>query len=267
MTMNTPSSKSLFNDLKTCRLLSGKVAIITGAASGIGQAIAVAFACSGARVIVTDLTLARCKKTLNLITEQEEEGVGYELDVTDAEAAKSLAKTLEAEVGNVDILVSNAGVTIRSGIDDPQVQANNRQTMEVNYFGTFNVIHAMIPSLRKTKGCIINVASGAAFLGLDGSIGYSPSKAAVKLLTQALALELAADSIRVNALAPGVIETPMTEITLANTARLERFMNRIPSGRIGQPQELAGPAVFLASQLSSYLNGVILPVDGGLLAV
>ena len=267
MSMNIPSSEPFFKDLKTCGLLSGKVAIITGAASGIGQAIAVAFACSGARVIVTDLTLARCKKTLNLITKQGGEGIGYELDVTDAKATKSLAKKLEVEIGNVDVVVNNAGLITRSSMDDPQVHENNRRTMEVNYFGSFNVIHAMIPSLRQTKGCIINIASGAAFVGLAGCMGYSPSKAAVKLLTQSLAQELAADGIRVNALAPGVIETPMTEDTRANTKRLERFLQRIPSGRIGQPHEIAGPAVFLASQFSSYLNGVTLPVDGGYLAV
>lgn len=267
MTMNIPSSETLFNDLKTCKLMRGKVAFVTGAASGIGQAIAIAFACSGARVVVTDLSLSRCKQTLELIAEQGGDGVGYELDVTDEHAMRSLAEKLEAVVANVDVLVNNAGVVIRSGIDDPQVHANNRRTMEVNYFGCFNIIHALLPSLRQTKGCIINVASGAAFTGLAGCMGYSPSKAAVKLLTQSLALELAADGIRVNALAPGVIETPMTEATRSNPERLKRFLHRIPSGRIGQPQELAGPAVFLASQLSSYLNGVTLPVDGGFLAV
>jgi NAD(P)-dependent dehydrogenase (short-subunit alcohol dehydrogenase family) len=139
--------------------------------------------------------------------------------------------------------------------------------MDVNLFGVFNTVHAWLPALRRTRGCIINVASGAAFIAQGGALGYSASKAAVKMLTQSLALDLAPDGIRVNALAPGVIETPMTEATRADPARLGRFMQRIPAGRLGQPHELAGPAVFLASGLASFVNGVTLPVDGGTLAV
>jgi len=139
--------------------------------------------------------------------------------------------------------------------------------VDVNLFGTFNTIHAWLPALRRTRGNIINVASGAAFIAQAGCVGYSASKGAVKMLTQSMAADLGPDGIRVNALAPGVIVTPMTDATRANPERLQRFMARIPSGRLGQPSELAQPAVFLASEMASYVNGVTLVVDGGVLAV
>jgi meso-butanediol dehydrogenase / (S,S)-butanediol dehydrogenase / diacetyl reductase len=265
--MSSISREDLSNAMKAAGLLRGRTALVTGAAGGIGQAIAVAFACSGARVVVADLTRERCQETLDLVAAVGGTGFGYGLDITDATAVQALASQVQETVGDVDTLVNNAGVIVRGGIDDPNAPANVRRAMDVNYFGCFNVIHAWLPSLRRTSGCIINVASGAAFVGLPGSLGYSPSKAAVKLLTQSLALELATDGIRVNALAPGVIETPMTADTRANPERVARFLQRIPSGRLGEPQELAGPAVFLASHLASYVNGVILPVDGGFLAV
>ncbi|MDO8767404.1 MAG: glucose 1-dehydrogenase [Burkholderiaceae bacterium] len=248
-------------------LLKGRLALVTGAASGIGQAIALGFASAGARVIVTDISVERCVETLQQIRASGGEAWGFALDVTDAGASYVLAEKVQREIGDVDTLVNNAGVIIREGIDSPKAQANIRRVMDVNLFGTFNVIHAWLPALRKTRGCIINIASGAAFIGQAGSLGYSASKGAVKMLTQSMAIDLGADGIRVNALAPGVIETPMTDATRANPERLARFMVRIPSGRLGQPQELAGPAVFLASDLASYVNGVTLPIDGGTLAV
>ncbi len=248
-------------------LLAGKLALVTGAASGIGQAIAIGFAAAGARVIVTDTTVERCDETVKQIRLAGGEAWCFALDVTDAEASYALAENVQRDIGDVDTLVNNAGVIIREGIDSPKAQENIRRVMDVNLFGTFNVIHAWLPALRKTCGNIINIASGAAFIGQAGSLGYSASKGAVKMLTQSMAIDLGIDGIRVNALAPGVIETPMTDATRSNPERLARFMVRIPSGRLGQPQELAGPAVFLASELASYVNGVTLPIDGGTLAV
>ena len=121
--------------------------------------------------------------------------------------------------------------------------------------------------LRRTRGTIVNVASIASFVGVGGTLGYSPSKGAVKLFTQALARDLASDGIRVNTIAPGVIETPMTASTREDPGRLTGFMMRTPLGRVGQPEELVGPVIFLASPMASYVNGAILPVDGGFLAV
>jgi NAD(P)-dependent dehydrogenase (short-subunit alcohol dehydrogenase family) len=265
--VTTPSREALTTVLKPGALLQGRTALVTGAASGIGQAIAVAYAAAGARVVVVDLTADRCRQTLELVAAAGGEALAFGLDVTDGGAARAVAEQVQGRAGDVDVLVNNAGIMIRAGIDDPQAHANIRRVMDVNYFGTFNVVHAFLPALRRTRGCIINVASGAAFSAIPGALGYSPSKAAVRLLTQTLTADLAADGIRVNGLAPGVIETPMTEATRANPERVGRFLQRIPSGRLGQPQELAGPAVFLASPLASYVNGVTLPVDGGFLAV
>ena len=140
------------------------------------------------------------------------------------------------------------------------------RVMDVNVNGIFNVVHAWLPALRQTRGTIINVASIASFVGVADTLGYSPSKGAVKLFTQALARDLASDGIRVNAIAPGVIETPMTASTREDPDRLAGFMKRTPLGRVGQPEELIGPVIFLASSMASYVNGVILPVDGGFLA-
>ena len=265
--MSATSREAVMAALQGARLLEGRLALVTGAASGIGQAIAQGLASAGARVIVTDISEQRCADTLALIHAAGGQAWGFALDVTDADAAAALAQAVGDDIGAVDIVVNNAGVILREGLDSPQAHANIRRVVDVNLLGTFNVIHAWLPALRATRGCIINIASGAAFIAQAGALGYSASKGAVKMLTQSMAADLGADGIRVNALAPGVIETPMTDVTRANPERLARFMVRIPSGRVGQPQELAGAAVFLASPLASYINGVTLPVDGGTLAV
>lgn len=248
-------------------LLGGKLALVTGAASGIGRAIAVAYARAGARVIATDLDVGACAGTLSEVIALAGCGWSFPLDVTQADSCGALAARVEREIGDVDVLVNNAGVIIREGIDSPRAHANLRRVMDVNLFGTFNVIHAWLPALRRARGCIINIASGAAFTAQAGCVGYSASKGAVKMLTQSMAADLAPDGIRVNALAPGVIETAMTVATREDPERLARFMARIPAGRLGRPEEIAGPAVFLASGLASYVNGVTLPVDGGKQAV
>ena len=144
--------------------------------------------------------------------------------------------------------------------------ANLARTLDVNVMGTFHPTNAWLQALRTTKGVIINVASIASSVGIPNVVGYSPSKGAVKQLTQALAVELAKDGVRVNAIAPGVIETPMTSHTREAPERLEKFMMRTPMARVGQAEELVGPVVFLASEMASYVTGVTLAVDGGYLA-
>lgn len=232
-------------------LLNGKLALVTGAASGIGRAICEAYAAAGARVIHTD-RMAPPGTTHS-----------FALDVTDPHACAALAHVVQAEIGGIDILVNSAGILVREGIDSLRAHAIVRDVMDVNLHGTFNVIHAFLPHLRATRGCVINIASGAALRAQAGCAGYSASKGAVKMLTQAMAADLGKDGIRVNAIAPGVIDTPMTEATRRDPARLNRFLSNIPLGRIGLATEIAGPAVFLASEMSSYVNGVTLLVDGG----
>jgi NAD(P)-dependent dehydrogenase (short-subunit alcohol dehydrogenase family) len=248
-------------------LLKGRIFLVTGAGQGNGRAIALGVARSGAKVAVTDVQVETAENTARDIRASGGEAMAFHLDVTDPGECERVAERIGSEMGLLDVLVNNAGIIIRENIDSPKAHENWRRTMDVNVNGSFNVVHACLAQLRKTRGSIINVASIASFVGVADTLGYSPSKGAVKLFTQALARELAADGIRVNALAPGVIETPMTRSTRDDPDRLAGFLRRTPLGRVGQPEELVGPVVFLASAMASYVNGVILPVDGGFLAV
>lgn len=247
-------------------LLEGRLALVTGAGSGIGRAIALAFAASGARVVLTDLAVDACAETAGAIRGKGGQAWARALDVTDKDACVRIVGEIGQEAGDIDVLVNSAGILVREGIDSPRAHELLRRVTDVNYFGSFNTIHACLPALRRSRGNIVNVASGAALVAQAGCIGYSSSKAALKLLTQTLAVDLADDGIRVNALAPGLIETPMTDATRSDPARLAHFLRRTPMHRTGQPGEVAAAAVFLASPLASYVNGVTLPVDGGLLA-
>ena len=248
-------------------VLAGKLALVTGAASGIGRAIAIAYAAAGARVVLTDRDEGTCAPALASITAAGGAAWAFALDVTDAAACAQRAGQMQHDMGDLDVLVNSAGVIVRETVDSPRAHENIRRTMDVNLFGTFNTIHAWLPALRRSRGCIINVASGSAFIASPGALGYSASKGAVKMLTQAMAADLGPDGIRVNALAPGVIATPMTEVTQNDPERRSRFLARIPANRLGSPEELAGPAIFLASDMATYVTGVTLPVDGGRLAV
>jgi NAD(P)-dependent dehydrogenase (short-subunit alcohol dehydrogenase family) len=248
------------------RLLQGQLVLVTGAGQGNGRAIAVGVARAGAKVIVTDIRADTAEQTAVDIRAEQGEAWSFAHDVASAQACADLADRVGREIGPISVLINNAGIIIREGIDSPRAIENWRRVIDVNLNGSFNVIHAWLPALRKTRGCIINVGSIASFVGVGSTLGYSPSKGAVRLMTQALARDLSTDGIRVNAIAPGVIETPMTQSTRDSPERLEGFMARTPLGRVGQPEELVGPIVFLASSMSSYVNGVTLPVDGGFLA-
>jgi NAD(P)-dependent dehydrogenase (short-subunit alcohol dehydrogenase family) len=248
------------------KILQGRLALVTGGGQGNGQAIALGLAHAGARVIVTDLIEVNAQKVAQDIRQQGWQAWAFRQDVTDEAANLALAERVLRDIGPIDILINNAGIIIREGVDSPNAVSNLALMLKVNVMGSFIPVHSWLPALRATKGCIINLASIAATAGLAGTMGYSPSKGAVKLMTQALAVELADDGIRVNALAPGVIETPMTAPTREAPEKLAKFMQRTPMKRVGQVQELIGPIVFLASDMASYVTGVTLPVDGGFLA-
>jgi NAD(P)-dependent dehydrogenase (short-subunit alcohol dehydrogenase family) len=248
-------------------LLAGKRALVTGAGQGNGRAIALGLAAHGADIVASDIDLAGAERTAAELCASGGNAFAFRLDVTDAAACQALAQTIAREIGDISILINNAGIIIREGLDSPRAAENWRRVLDVNLTGVFNVTHAFLPALRKTRGAIVNLGSIASFVGVGDTLGYAPSKGGVKLLTQALARDLARDGIRVNAIAPGVIETAMTEVTRNDPARLAGFVGRTPLGRVGQPEELVGPVVFLVSEMASYVSGVTLPVDGGFLAV
>ena len=217
-------------------------------------------------MILVDLAADACAEVAAGIQSTGGAAWAFALDITDAAACQALAGKIAAEIGAIDILVNNAGILIREGVDSAQAHENMRRTFDVNVMGGFNVLHACLPALRQTRGNIINIASAAALIAQRNCLGYSGSKGAVKMMTQAMAADLARDGIRVNAIAPGVIETPMTAATRSDPVRLQAFMQRTPLGRLGLPEEIAQPAVFLASDMASYITGVTLPVDGGMTA-
>lgn len=249
------------------RLLDGRLALVTGAGQGNGRAFSLGLAQAGARVVATDMNASAVEETARMVRDKGGEAWSFVLDVTSAEACSALADEIGRRIGKVDLLVNNAGIIIREGMSSPNAQANWKKTIDVNLHGAFNVTHAFLEQLKATRGTIVNLASIAAYAGQGASLGYSPSKGAIKMLTQSLAQELAPFGVRVNALAPGVIETPMTAATRQDPARLQGFMTRIPMGRVGQTEDLVGPLVFLASDMSRYVTGITLPVDGGFLAV
>jgi NAD(P)-dependent dehydrogenase (short-subunit alcohol dehydrogenase family) len=248
-------------------LLKKRLAFVTGAGQGNGRAIALGLHQAGANVIVVDINGEAAKATADLIERDGGQAWSYVLDVTREDDCVRLAEVIEKEIGQVDLLVNNAGVLFRGGSDSPDGAKNWRKTMDVNVNGTFNVTQALLPSLKTQKGTVVNIASIASFAGQPSSLGYAPSKGAIKMYTQSLAAELAAHGVRVNAVAPGVIETAMSAATRDDPVKLERFMSRIPMARVGQPNELVGPVVFLSSSMATYVTGVTLAVDGGFLAV
>ena len=247
--------------------LAGRIALVTGAGQGNGAAIAAGLAAEGAEVVVTDRDPATAARTAATIAAEGGTARAWPLDVTDAAACNALAATVAREIGDVGVLVNNAGICPRHRIDDPAARLLWQAALDVNLNGTLNVTLAFLPALRRSRGSIINIASIAAFVATATSIGYGTSKAAVRMLTQNLAQELAPDGVRVNAIAPGTFATAMTEATRQDPARAARFLARIPLGRFGEPAEMVGPVVFLASSMSSYVTGTTLVVDGGYLAV
>jgi NAD(P)-dependent dehydrogenase (short-subunit alcohol dehydrogenase family) len=248
-------------------LLTGRLALVTGGGRGNGAAIARGLAQSGARVIVTDIDTEAAHVTAETIVKAGGEARGYALDVTDRDGCRKLAEDIELLVGPIRILVNNAGIFLRGNLLAADGRERWDKTMAVNVDGVFNVTTAFADQLKRTRGTIVNIASVNSFTAPAGSGVYPVTKGAVAQLTRALATELAADGVRVNAIAPGIIATAMTEGTRADPRRLEAFLAHVPMKRVGEPEELIGPVVFLCCDAASYVTGAILAVDGGFLAV
>jgi len=246
-------------------LLKGKTAVVTGGGQGNGRAIAEGMAQAGAEVIIVDLNEATAIETAMALGMTKEHA--FALDISDRAGAMALAAAVAARFGPIDCLVNNAGILLRSKLNDKMAEANWDKIIAVNVTGTFNMVQAFREMLIETKGSIINIGSIQSFVAAQNSAAYTASKGAVLQFTKALAAELAPFGVRVNGIAPGVMRTPMTVSTLANEAAIGPLMQHIPMQRVGEPSELAGPAVFLASDLASYVTGIMMPVDGGFLSV
>lgn len=247
-------------------MLKDRLALITGAGGGLGSAIASGFAAAGAKVIVTDIDGHKAAQTVERIVSEGGQAWSASLDVTDRAAVIAFAEQVRATRGALDILVNNAGMSGRTKFDEAQSPDVWDRVMKVNLQGTFNVSYAFLPALKETRGSIINLASVASFVSTPSTAAYVASKGAVRSLTQTLARELGPYGIRVNAVAPGVMETEMTADLRSRPESIGWYMNRVPMARCGKAEEVVGPIVFLASGLASYVNGIVMPIDGGFLA-
>jgi len=249
-------------------LLQNHIAAVTGAASGIGQAIARGFAREGARVVVLDVNDEGAAATAKEINAGGCAAQHFALDVTDREACRTIAGKIARAVGPVSILVNNAGINRRNGFtaDRDAVLKDWEDIMAINLNGVFNVTHAFVDQLRGAKGRIVNIASIQSFVHVrtPNSPAYTTSKHGVLGFTRALAAELGKDGVRVNAIGPGLIETPLNAQVRANNPELVKiFLDHTPLGRAGKPEDIVGPAIFLASDLSAYVTGTIVMADGG----
>ena len=245
-------------------LLKGKTVLVTGSGQGNGKAIALGVAAAGARVLCVDLNGDTAAETAAACGP---DALSFALDISDREGVLAMAVDVEARCGPIGCLVNNAGILLRGRVEeDPDIE-KWKKTFEVNVTGSYSVAMAFLDQLKATRGSIINVGSIQSFVATPNSTAYTASKGAVLQMTKSLSVELARYGIRVNGIAPGVMRTPMTVETLSNEKASSALMNHIPMRRVGEPEDLAGPVVFLASELASYVTGVMLPVDGGYLSV
>lgn len=246
------------------KLLEGKNALVTGASKGIGRAIATHYAKHGANVAFT--YLSSVEKGQALESELAALGVkakGYRSDASDFNAAQELVDNIVTDFGSIDIIVNNAGIT-KDGLLMRMTEDQWDDVINVNLKSVFNVVKAAIkPMMKAKKGSIVNISSIVGVRGNAGQANYSASKAGIIGFSKSVALELGSRNIRSNVIAPGFIETEMTSVL--DEKLIEEWKQGIPLKRIGQGEDIANAAVFLGSDMSSYITGQVLIVDGGML--
>ena len=252
--------------------LKGKTAWITGASYGIGFAIAEAYAAAGATIVFNDINQELVEKGRKAYAEKEIDAKGYVCDVTDEDAVQALVKRIEAEVGTIDILVNNAGIIRRIPMTEMSA-AEFRKVIDVDLNAPFICAKAVIPSMiNKGHGKIINICSMMSELGRETVSAYAAAKGGLKMLTRNICSEYGEHNIQCNGIGPGYIATPQTAPLREKQPDGSRhpfdqfIIAKTPAARWGTPEDLQGPAVFLASEASNFVNGHILYVDGGILA-
>lgn len=243
----------------------GKVVLVSGGTGGIGREVCRAFVDEGAIVYFTfNSNEQKANEFIAEIKEQLPDACiyGLKLDISQLDACEQVVQTIAEREEHIDILVNNAGIT-KDGLMLSQSSEKWRSVVEVNLFGTYNLIkNVAFPMFAKHKGCIINISSVAGVIGVKGQTNYCASKSAIIGMTKALCKEFEGKNIRVNAVAPGYIETEMTK-ELKGTDKLKMS---IPLKRFGSPKEIANTVLFLASDAAEYINGTVIVVDGGLLS-
>ncbi len=249
--------------------LEGKVAIVTGARRGMGASHSSVLAGAGARVVVVDIDKAECEKVVGKIREDGGEAFALECDITKKEEVSVMIEKTEEKYGGLDILVNNAGINDFKNFFEMATEDWDR-IINVNLKGAFFCTQAGSRLMKESGGgSIINIGSvamGQGGIGFPRSLAYVSSKGGLAGMTEALAIDLASSDIRVNLIAPGIIETPMIDKIKEDKDKFEEIIDSLPMKRIGKPEEVSAVVHFLASEASSYMTGAIINVDGGWLS-
>lgn len=240
-----------------------KVVVITGAGSGIGEATAQRFALEGASVVLAGRTVEKLHSTLATLAPGDH--LVAPCDVSQADQVQALSHNVRAKYGRVDVLVNNAAIVVQGRIHDIAPE-EWKTLMAINLDGVFYCVHYFMPALLITKGNVVNVSSISGLRGDWGISVYNAAKGAVSNFTRALAMDYGADGVRVNAICPGLTMTALTERIRNAPQLLEKFTQRIPLNRAGEPADIASAIAFIASDDARYITGVNLPVDGGVTA-
>ncbi len=244
-------------------MLPGRVALVTGAASGLGRAIAIRLAAEGARVGLADINHAGAQATAQAIEASNGEALALRTDVTSWDDVQAAVRAVLERWGQLDVMVNNAGVNVKEPLLE-MTESGFDQTLDVNLTGVFYGLRAaVVPMKAARSGCIINMSSMREESAREGSLAYGASKGGVRMLTRAAAVELGAHRIRVCALGPGFTQTPLLAALYQDPEARQHLLSRIPLGRFGNAEEMAAAAAFLASDDASYVTGTTLIADGG----